>query len=177
MSRARSASDRGDSAVLRRITSTIMRLLPTLLMVGFGLALASNSGCRSGGIFPKITDTPTATAIPTLGPSSSATASPVPATRTIEMRGSSAQTGSHSGTCSGQTCGGSAQNCECLELGGNLISTITGSSTWTANITINLDDCTNTGTAGGFCCNGVGVLNATSGPGASAIVLSLSVTG
>src|SRR5579872_1397426 len=177
MSRSLSPLHIEDSAALgRALVSMITRLLPALMMAGLGFALASNSGCRSGGIFPKITATATATTVPTLGPSASATASPAAATRPIELRGSGTETSSP-GTCSGQTCGGSSQDCECMEFSGKLISTLAGNSSWTADITVNIDDCTNSGTAGGFCCNGDGVLNATSGSGASASVLSLSVTG
>jgi hypothetical protein len=178
MSRSQSPLHMKDSAALRRtLVSMVTRLLPALMMAGLGFALASNSGCRSGGIFPEITATATATTVPTLGPSASATASPAAATRSIELRGSGSETTSHAGTCSGQTCGGSLHDCECVEFSGKLISTLVGSASWTADITINIDDCTNTGTAGGFCCNGDGVLNATSGSGAAESVLSLSVTG
>jgi hypothetical protein len=151
------------------------RLLPVLTMVALSFSLFPNSGCRSGGIFPEITTSATATAttigIPT------ATASAVPTSSPLEMRGTGSETSSHAGTCSGQSCGASLGDCECVEFSGKLISTVVGNSSWTAELTINLGNCTNTGTTDGYCCIGDGVLNATSGTGASASVLSLSVTG
>jgi hypothetical protein len=64
---------------------------------------------------------------------------------------------------------------------GNLTGTPIGTGTWTANITINTDDCTNTGTPGpgssGFCCFGGGVLTAKFGTGKSASTLAMSLTG
>ena len=154
----------------------LVRLLPALTMAALTFALLPDSGCGHG-IFPEVTTSATATTAPTTNPSSSATASAVPTSRSIEMRGSGSETSSRPRTCSGQTCGASLGNCECVEFSGKLISTVVGNSSWTADFTINLDDCTNTGTAGGLCCIGDGVLNTTSGTGTSASVLSLSVTG
>jgi hypothetical protein len=153
----------------------LFRLLPVLTMAALSFGLLSNSGCHGGGIFPEVTTSATATAtgigIPT------ATSSAVPTPRPLEMRGTGSQTTSHAGTCSGQTCGNSLGECECVEFSGKLISTVVGNSSWTADLTINVGNCTNTGTSPGYCCIGDGVLNATSGTGASASVLSLSVTG
>jgi hypothetical protein len=155
----------------------LVRLLPALTMAALTFALLPDSGCGHG-IFPEVTTSATATTAPTTNPSSSATASAVPTSRSIEMRGSGSETSPpQPRTCSGQTCGASLGNCECVEFSGKLISTVVGNSSWTADFTINLDDCTNTGTTGGLCCIGDGVLNATSGTGTSASVLSLSVTG
>jgi len=148
------------------------RLIPFLMMAGLSLVLLPNSGCH-GGVFPEVTVTATltATVVPT------ATASPLATSRSLELRGSGTQTGMHSGTCSGQTCGGTSGGCDCLLFSGNLISTVVGNSTWSANVTINTDDCTSTGTSGGFCCNGDGVLNSAGGNGASASVLSIAIIG
>ena len=155
----------------------VVRLLPALTMVALSFALLPNSGCHSGGIFPEITTSATATTTATSIGIATATATAVPASRPIEMRGTGSETSSHPGTCSGQTCGASLGDCECMEFSGKLISSVVGNSSWTADFTVNIDDCPNTGTTGGFCCIGDGVLNATSGTGTSASVLSLSVTG
>src|SRR5271166_3963271 len=64
------------------------------------------------------------------------------------------------GTCSGAMCTASAGNCQCLTYQGTLNATSVGKGTWTASVTFNADDCTNTGTPGGFCCFGDGVLGA-----------------
>jgi hypothetical protein len=86
------------------------------------------------------------------------------------------------GTCSGETCTASGGDCECLMFTGNLNATQVGNATWTAGITVNTDDCTNTGTAGpdpanpGFCCFGDGVLDATTS-GKSPSKLEISFTG
>jgi hypothetical protein len=106
-------------------------------------------------------------------PSATATST----SQSFNLRGSSAQTGAKAGTCSGQTCSASAGDCECLTFGGALLSTVLGNLTWTASVTINLDDCVATGTSGGSCCNGDGLFNAVAGSGSSASTLSLSFVG
>jgi hypothetical protein len=56
-----------------------------------------------------------------------------------------------------------------------------GNASWSAAVTVNLNDCTNTGTStsggGGFCCYGDGTLMATTGTGSSASTLAMSFTG
>ncbi len=146
-------------------------------MVALSFASFSNTGCNGGGIFPEVTTSATATATATTIGIPTATASAAPTNRVIEMRGTGSETSSHPGTCSGQTCGASLGDCECMEFSGKLTSTVAGNSGWTADLTINIDDCPSTGTTGGFCCIGDGVLNATSGTGTSASVLNLSLTG
>ena len=85
------------------------------------------------------------------------------------------------GTCSGAPCAASAGHCDCLTYSGTLTATDVGSASWNAAVTVNLDDCTNTGTEdpgnGGFCCFGDGTLDATTGSGSSVSKLAMSFTG
>jgi hypothetical protein len=101
----------------------------------------------------------------------------------FSLRGTGTQNSSVGvGTCSGATCSASSGDCECLMFQGNLNATVVGNATWTAGITVNVDDCTNTGTPGpdasnpAFCCFGDGVLDATT-IGKSPSILELSFTG
>jgi hypothetical protein len=150
------------------------RFLPILAMVVLTFAILPNAGCGKG-IFTEATVSPTATRLPTAVPS--ATPSSVPLGQAFSMRGSSSQTSAIAGTCSGQTCNASQGNCECISFQGTLLSTVMGTLNWTANVTVNLDDCSNTGTAGGNCCFSDGLFSATSGSGASASVLAAAISG
>jgi hypothetical protein len=162
------------------------RFLPILVMVGFTLMMVPNSGCGKG-IFPEVTPTITATTVPTITatatastPTSTAptaTATPHGANEQFSMRGSGIEATPTVGTCNGSGCGGSSKHCECLTFSGTLLSTVIGDSNWTANVTVNEDDCTATGTSAGFCCIGDGTFNATNGTGKSANALALSFTG
>jgi len=80
------------------------------------------------------------------------------------------------GTCSGNACAASMGDCSCLMFTGNVNATDVGNATWTADITVNTDDCTNTGTPPGFCCFGDGVMDATT-IGKSPSTLEISFTG
>jgi hypothetical protein len=151
--------------------ATAARLLPILTMLAYTIALLPNSGCGKG-LFPEITNSATATTVPIVTPTS--TASP---SLNLSMLGSGTQTSVQVGTCSGAGCGGSARHCECMQFTGSLTSMVVGASTWSASITVNTDDCTSTGTAGGFCCVGDGIFSATNGTGTGANLLALSVTG
>ncbi len=195
----RSAGGRGSH---QRRLGIMARFLPLLTMVGFTLTMLPSSGCGKG-IFTEVTPTTTATIARTATSTATATtptatastptatastptstastptstASPLPAAKEFDARGSGTQNASFVGTCSGVGCGASSKHCECFKFAGTLLSTALGDSSWTAEITVNEDDCTATGTSPGLCCNGDGVLNVTSGTGASASVLALSVTG
>ncbi len=92
------------------------------------------------------------------------------------MGGSGTETESD-GACNGVTCQASEGNCECLIFVGTLTATQLGKASWDASITVNLDDCFNTGTMDGFCCFGDGVLSATSGSGNTQSTLGMSYTG
>ena len=85
------------------------------------------------------------------------------------------------GTCSGATCDASGGQCICIQIQGNLNATQVGNAPFTASVTVNINDCTNTGTStsmnGGFCCFGDGVLSATTGSGKSVSTLAMSFTG
>lgn len=169
--------------------SLIARFLPILTMGLFTLTMLPNSGCGNG-IFPEVTPTTTTTTVrtPTITatattPTATAstptsTASPPPLGKAFSMRGSGTPSTPTVGTCSGVGCGASAKHCECFQFTGTLLSTVIGSSNWSASITVNEDDCTATGTSGGICCNGDGLLSATNGTGnPPANALELSVTG
>ena len=67
--------------------------------------------------------------------------------------------------------------CQCLKFSGTLSSTLLGTSDWMANLTVNLDVCTNTGTQGQVCCPGDSIMNISNGTAASPNVLALSFTG
>ena len=185
-----SSNRAADSAGSKRGTLAWMaRFLPILTMVGFTLSMVPNSGCGKG-IFPEVTGSATATTVPTTTttatattptatattPTSTATAQLAPA-KAFSMRGSGTQATPIVGTCSGAGCGGSTKHCECLQFTGTLLSTEVGNSNWTANITVNEDDCTSTGTSGGLCCVGDGTFDATSSTGKAVSDLSFSVTG
>lgn len=156
------------------IIASVARLLPILTMAAFTLAVLPNSGCGKG-FFPRVTSSATATTVPTVGPSSTATAHALG--REFSMRGNGSQANPTFGTCSGQKCGAPKGDCLCVQFMGSLLSSVVGNSNWTASLTINNDDCTSTGTSGGFCCTGDGLFNATNGKGKSASVLALSFTG
>jgi len=150
----------------------MVRLLPLLAMVAFGFAMLPNAGCGKG-LNEVSTVSPTATPLPTAVPSATATST----SQSFNLRGSSAKTTAKAGTCSGETCAATAGNCECLTFSGTLSSAVLGNLTWTANVTLNLDDCVSTGTSGGSCCNSDGLFNAIKGSGASASTQVLSFTG
>jgi len=95
----------------------------------------------------------------------------------FSMRGSGTQTSMTTGTCSGAVCDASSGNCTCLNLQGMLNATQVGNASFTAGVTLNSDDCTNTGTTGGFCCYSDGTLTATAGSGSSASMLGMTFTG
>jgi hypothetical protein len=157
-----------------------IRLLPLLMVMTFILGILPNSGCGKS-IFPAATTSATATntGTATASPSSSASSTPttVPIGSPFEMRGSGAQASPTPGTCSGQACAATQGNCECLQFSGSLLSTVVGNSNWTASLTVNLDDCTGTGTFFGICCVGDGLFRAINTAGRSAGVLDLSFTG
>jgi len=98
----------------------------------------------------------------------------------FSMQGSGTLTGSPDGTCSGALCAASSNDCMCLQYQGTLNAKPFGAGTWTAQVTVNVDDCTNTGTPGpppgGFCCVGDGTITATDKT-RSANSLMLSITG
>ncbi|HVN28538.1 MAG TPA: hypothetical protein VMT64_08640 [Candidatus Binataceae bacterium] len=150
----------------------MVRFLPVVAMAAFAFAMMPQAGCGKG-VFNEVTS-PTPTPFPTTVPSATPTAAPIGTIFT--MRGSSTQTGSEGGTCSGATCAGTGGNCQCTKFAGIALSS-EGNLTWTADVTVFLDDCITTGYAGGFCCNGDGTFTATQGSGASASTLMMSFTG
>ena len=81
----------------------------------------------------------------------------------FSMQGISHEAGMTDGTCGGTQCMASLGDCVCLTFQGTLAGTLIGKADWTAGVTVNIDDCTNTGTAGGFCCAGDGTFSATDG--------------
>jgi hypothetical protein len=149
-----------------------IRLLPLLMVATFIFVILPNSGCGKG-VFPGATTS--ATGVPTS--TTSSTATPAIGGQSFEMRGSGSQVSSSPGTCSGQTCNASLGNCECLVFTGSLLSTVVGNSNFTASLTVNLDDCTATGTVLGVCCNGDGLFNASNGSGSAANLLALTAIG
>ena len=154
-----------------------MRLFPLLMVATFALVILPNSGCGKG-IFPRATSSATTAApTPTSTSSPSSVATAVAIGNSFEMRGSGAQASPTAGTCSGQACAASQGDCECLRFTGSLFSTVIGNSTWSASLTLNVDDCTNTGTFPGICCIGDGQLSAVNGSVKSGGVLALSFTG
>src|SRR5579871_167456 len=186
---------RGGGGSRQRRLGMMARFVPLLTMVGFTLTMLPSSGCGKG-IFTEVTPTTTATIVRTATSTATATTptatastptstantpistpSPLPAAKEFDARGSGTQDPPFAGTCSGVGCAASSKHCECFKFAGTLLSTVLGDSSWTADITVNEDDCTATGTSPGVCCNGDGVINFTSGTGASASVLVLSVTG
>ncbi len=150
------------------------RLLPVLTMVALTLAILPNSGCGKG-IFDEVKSSATATTPRTVTPTS--TASPMVPSQAFSMRGSGTQISSTPGTCSGLACHGLRGHCQCIIISGTLLSGIVGNSNFSASVTVNIDDCTNTGTFGGFCCNGDGLATITNGQGTSANLLDLTFTG
>jgi hypothetical protein len=110
-----------------------------------------------------------------------AAATPKPsALLAFSMRGTATASDPADGTCSGGTCTASSGDCECIMFQGSLTATEIGNSTWTGGVTVNTDDCTNTGTTtsqgGGFCCFGDGTLTATA-TSSSSNALAMSFTG
>lgn len=110
---------------------------------------------------------------------SAATATPS-ALLTFSMLGSATSTLDTTAPCPGVTCNGSSgtqAGCNCLTLQGSLTGTQIGKATWTSTVTINTDDCINTGTTdaqgGGFCCFSGGPLSASNGTN----TLAMSFTG
>jgi hypothetical protein len=99
---------------------------------------------------------------------------------TFSMLGSGTAQDPVDGTCSGATCDASAGDCECIQIAGSLNGTDVGTAPFNASVTVNVDDCTNTGTstsmAGGFCCFGDGVLATVPGNGSSPSNLGMSFT-
>ncbi len=176
---------RGRVAHGRRL-AVAARFLPILTMVAFTFMMLPSSGCGNG-IFPEVTPTVTTTTVPTITvtatastPTSTAptaTATPHGPNEQFSMRGSGTQATPIVGTCNGSGCGASSRNCECLEFSGTLLSTVVGNSNWTAQVTVNEDDCTTTGTSNGFCCIGDGTFNATNGTGKTMNALAFSFTG
>jgi hypothetical protein len=163
----------------RSTAAMMVRFLPILVMVGFTFAMMPESGCGRGA-FPEVTvsTTPTAVPVPTTVPSTSPTptSSATPSNAlgaTFNMRGSSTQTGSTSGTCSGEICTATGHLCECTTFKGTVSSTL-GTLDWTAQVTLNLSDCTSTGTAAGSCCNGDGTFTATDGKSGDSLVLAFT---
>jgi hypothetical protein len=106
-------------------------------------------------------------------PNSSATPSPL---LPFSMQGSGTQGTTTDGTCSGGTCAASSGDCQCLKYQGTLNASTLGAANWTASVTVNVDDCTLTGTPNGFCCVADGILGATDTT-SSANILSMSFTG
>ncbi len=94
----------------------------------------------------------------------------------FSMQGSGTQLSVKDGTCSGAMCSASLGDCQCAKYQGTLNATSIGKANWTASVTLNADDCTNTGTPSGICCFGDGVLSATDNTKA-ANTLSMSFTG
>jgi hypothetical protein len=99
----------------------------------------------------------------------------------FNMRGTATSTFDKNAACPGVVCNASSGGCVCFAFTGNITGTPTGNGTWTANATVNIDDCTNTGTPSGpdpgFCCFGGGLLNIKTGSGQSASTLAMSFTG
>ena len=163
-----------DKPQRKRSTGAILiRFLPALAMVAFAFAMMPQAGCGHG-VFPEITSSATPTGVPT----ASSSASPTPATlgTTFNMRGTLEQTDLLSGTCSGATCLASAGECECMIYGGKVSSSV-GILQWTADVTLNIDDCFSTGNLGGSCCTADGTFTGSSGSGKSAGILALDFTG
>ena len=160
------------STVGRRIVALLARFLPVLAIGAMTFGLAPSSGCGKG-VFQEVSSSATpSSSTQTASPSSTATqalASP------LSLRGSGTQTDSTDGTCSGQAC--SSTTCECLTFSGSLSSTLLGNSDWTASLTVNLDECTNTGTMDQFCCNGDTLLSISNGKASAPNKLVLSFTG
>jgi hypothetical protein len=96
---------------------------------------------------------------------------------TFSMLGSATSMLDDTAACPGVTCNGSGGDCNCLTLQGSLDGTDVGKASWTSTVTVNVDDCINTGTTdaqgGGFCCFAGGPLSASSG----ANTLAMSFTG
>ena len=160
----------------RGTAAMMVRFLPILALAAFTFAMIPESGCGHG-VFPEVSTsaTPTTVPVPTTVPSATPTAGPLG--KLFNMRGSSKETApARFGTCSGAICLASARRCECTTFGGTLQSSL-GNLNWTADVTVNIDDCVGTGNLGGSCCNGDGTFTATSGSGKSASSLVLSFTG
>ena len=157
---------------MRGIAITLARFLPVLAIGAMTFGLAPSSGCGNG-FFQQVSSSATASAsTQTATPSATATQA---LDSSLSLQGSGTQTDSSDGTCSGQAC--SSSSCECLTFSGTLVSKLLGSSDWIASLTVNLDGCTNTGTADQFCCSGDSVLNISNGKANAQNVLALSFTG
>jgi hypothetical protein len=164
-----------------RFLRNIARFLPGLiLLVAFAFLLIPDSGCGKG-IFPEVTPTTTATTVPTstiIGSSSpTATATAGAIGQPFSMTGTGTELNAAFGTCSGMGCASSHGSCTCLTFSGTLDGTLIGKSNWDAGITVNLDDCENTGTPSGFCCVGDGKLTITSSASGPANTIGMSITG
>jgi hypothetical protein len=93
----------------------------------------------------------------------------------FSAQGSGDLTNTTNVTCSGAACNSSGGDCQCLQFAGTLSSKPFGTGTWTAGVTVNIDDCTNTGTPNGFCCIGDGTVTATDNTkAANALMLSIT---
>jgi hypothetical protein len=109
-------------------------------------------------------------------PKSSAAAATTTPLLTFSMLGTATST-VDDGPCPGVTsCNSSNDGCNCLTFQGSLNGTQVGNATWTAMVTINTDDCPNTGTTtaqgDGFCCYAGGPINASSGSNTLAMSFS-----
>lgn len=150
----------------------LARLLPILVIGAMTFGLAPSSGC-GGGFFPQVSSSATpSSSTQTATPSSTATQA---LNSSLSLRGSGTQTDVTDGTCAGGTC--SSTTCQCLKFTGSLSSALLGNADWTAGLTVNLDECTNTGTADQFCCTGDTLLTISNGTTSAPNVLALSFTG
>ena len=148
------------------------------MVLAFGFLVIPNSGCGHG-IFPEVTPTTSATTIPTstiVTASPSATATAGSTVEPFSMTGTGTELNAAFGTCSGMGCASSHGSCTCLTFSGTLDGSFIGKSNWSAGITVNLDDCKNTGTPSGFCCVGDGLLTITSAA-ATANTIGMSIAG
>jgi hypothetical protein len=105
-----------------------------------------------------------------------ATATKTSPLEAFSVLGSGTLISSNDVTCSNAACASSGGDCQCLKYQGTLSSKPFGTGTWTAGVTVNIDDCTNTGTPNGFCCIGDGMLTATD-ESKTPNTLTLSITG
>ncbi len=147
--------------------------LSTLALLGFGgLAMAGSGHPDAESVRAAFAHHTSRSAA--FQPAATATPS---ALLTYSMLGNGTSTLDATAACPGVTCNGSNGGCNCLTFQGNLTGTQVGKATWTSTVTINTDDCINTGTTdaqgGGFCCFAGGPLSAASG----ANTLAMSFTG
>ena len=129
-----------------------MTMFPRKMLAWLGiLALLGAGDVTAAGLAH-----PNPTAVRAMLEHSSATSSKaktsatkVSALQEFILRGSGTQNSSvGDGTCSGAACNASNGDCECLQFQGSLNASQLGNATWTAGITVNVDDCVNTGTPG-----------------------------